>query len=220
VQGKHAPFLADDRFISAYRLGLASAGDRYGRLDIAWRVAVTCWAAQHGSKLPGDFVECGVTTGIHSLAACRYVDLNSLDKSFYLFDTFCGIPVDQMSDTERPDRLAHNANYFSDDYYEQTRRNFEPFASAILIRGKVPDSLPSANIDKVCYLSLDMSITYPERKAIEYFWPKLSTGAFVVLDDYGWHGYEAQAQSMNEFARAVGVEILSLPTGQGLLAKP
>jgi O-methyltransferase len=220
VQGKHVPFLADARFTMAYQRGLAAAGDRYGKLDIAWRVAVTCWAAQHGSRLPGDFVECGVTTGMHALAACHYVDFNSLDKSFYLFDTFCGIPPDQMSDVERPARLLLNENYFSDAYYKEAQRNFEPFPRARLICGKVPDTLPTAGVDRVCYLLLDMSVAYPERKAIEFFWPKLSTGAVVVVDDYAWHGYEPQAQAIDEFARSVGVEILSLPTGQGIIIKP
>jgi hypothetical protein len=64
-----------------------------------------------------------------------------------------------------------------------------------------------------------MNIAYPERKAIEHFWPKLSTGALVVLDDYAWRGYEEQMQSMDEFARSVGVQILTLPTGQGLIVK-
>jgi hypothetical protein len=36
VQGKHVPFLADARFTMAYQRG-AAAGDRYGKLDIAWR---------------------------------------------------------------------------------------------------------------------------------------------------------------------------------------
>jgi hypothetical protein len=80
--------------------------------------------------------------------------------------------------------------------------------------------LHSVNIDKVCYLSIDMNIAYPERKAIEHFWPKLSPGAFVVLDDYGFYGYEEQMATLDQFAESVGVKILALPTGQGLIIKP
>jgi O-methyltransferase len=215
---KQVPFLKDERFMSAYRHGIATAGDRYGKqLEISWRVAVTCWAARHGSKLPGSFVECGVNTGINSLAICEYLDLNALDKSFYLFDTFCGIPPEQMSDAERPNRINYAAMY--PDCYDEIRRTFAPFPRAILVRGKVPDTLASVAIDSVSYLHIDMNIAYPERKAIEHFWPKLSTGALVVLDDYAWRGYEEQMQSMDEFARSVGVQILTLPTGQGLIVK-
>src|SRR5262249_37785130 len=104
--------------------------------------------------------------------------------------------------------------------YEMVSRNFAPFPRAVLVQGKVPDTLSSVAIDKVAYLSIDMNIAYPERKAIEHFWPKLSSGACVVLDDYGWRGYEAQRDTMDDFGRAVGVEILMLPTGQGLVIKP
>jgi hypothetical protein len=31
-----------------------------------------------------------------------------LNKSFYLFDTFSGIPEEQMSDAERQEHVAHS----------------------------------------------------------------------------------------------------------------
>jgi hypothetical protein len=208
--------------MAAYRRGMTSGhmiGGEVGiDLHIEWRVAVACWAAQHGTRIPGDFVECGVNTGILSLAVCEYVNFNSLEKSFYLFDTFAGIPVSQMSPAERPDRLLSNTKY--SDCYELACTNFRAFPRAKLVRGIVPESLSTVEVDRVAYLSIDMNIAYPERKAIEHFWPKLAPGALVVLDDYGWMNYEEQKQTMDDFARGVGVEILTLPTGQGLLVKP
>jgi hypothetical protein len=218
VIGKNVPFLADERFMSAYRRGMNSGHDygKGGDIHIEWRVAVSCWAARHGANLPGDFVECGVNTGIHSLAICEYVGFNALSKRFYLFDTFCGIPDEQRSAQER----AHAANHEYRECYELACANFAPYPGAVLVRGKVPDTLPTVLIEQVAYLSIDMNIAYPERKAIEYFWPKLATGALIVLDDYGWRGYEEQKTAMDEFARGAGVEVLTLPTGQGLLVKP
>ena len=222
VAGKSAEFLSSARFRKAYRRGMDSGhmiGGEYNRdLHIEWRVAICCWAGRHASLLPGDFAECGVNTGIYALAVCDYVDFNALDKSFYLFDTFRGIPELQMSAGEKRDRLISNTKY--PDVFEHAAKNFAPFPRAKLVRGTVPDTLTSVAIDKVAYLSLDMNIAYPERKAIEYFWPRLAPGAVVVLDDYGWSGYEEQKKTMDEFARQVGVEVWMLPTGQGLMFKP
>ena len=222
TSGKNLDFLKKPRFTKAYSRGMNSGhaiGGRMGHdLHIEWRVAVACWAAQHGTHLKGDFVECGVNTGILSLAICDYLNFNSIEKIFYLFDTFSGIPESQMSSIEKPDRLQSNLKY--PDCYEQTKLNFSQFPKARLVRGIVPNSFSEVEIDHVAYLSIDMNITFPERKAIEFFWPKLSSGAMVILDDYGWEGYEDQKQSMDEFALSVGVEILSLPTGQGLVIKP
>ena len=65
-----------------------------------------------------------------------------------------------------------------------------------------------------------MNAAYPERAALEHFWPKLARGAFVVLDDYGWETCRLQREAADAFAASVGVEILTLPTGQGMVVKP
>jgi hypothetical protein len=181
---------------------------------------VVCWAAAHAARLPGDFVECGVNTGIFSLAAAYYVDFNRLDKSFYLFDTFSGIPDDQITDKERTfGRHLENAANF-DECFDVANRNFAIYPRARLIRGRVPDTLSTVTIPKVCYLSLDMNVAAPEIAAIEFFWDKLVPGAPVILDDYGWAPYRVQKEAMDDFAARNRVHILTLPTGQGLLLKP
>ncbi|MDT5093603.1 MAG: O-methyltransferase [Mycobacterium sp.] len=229
---KDISFLTDPRFISAYKRGESSehamrevsGGPQF---DIRWAVAVTTWAASHCAKLPGDFVECGVNTGWHSLAICEYVDFNSLDKDFWLFDTFCGMPEEQMSAGERVFDLRRLGGARPDineqlypECYEVAKANFAPFPRAKLVRGKVPETLDSVEIDRVAYLSIDMNIALPERAAMEHFWPKLTSGAIVVLDDYGWNGMHEQKETHDEFAASQGCEILTLPTGQGLLIKP
>jgi len=69
---------------------MGRATDPNADIHIEWRVYVCCWAAQHACKLPGDFVECGVNTGIFSLAIFNYMDLGA--KRFYLFDTSRAFP--------------------------------------------------------------------------------------------------------------------------------
>jgi O-methyltransferase len=225
LEAKHLGFLTDPRFVRAYNRGMNS-GHHIGRdkgstadIHIEYRVYIECWAAEACLRLDGDFVCCGVNTGIMPLAICDYTDFNSTDKRIWLFDTFTGIPENQMSASERAPRTRENADHFS-DCYAIAAENFAPFARAKLVRGMVPDTLATVPIDRVAYLAIDMNIAYPERKAIEYFWPKLSTGALVVLDDYGWTRYAEQRISMDEFAASVGVSVLTLPTGQGLMMKP
>ena len=226
VFGKNTEFLREPRFVEAYGRGMDS-GHKIGRergsktdIHIEWRIHVLCWAAYHATKLPGDFVECGVNTGICSLAVAHYIDLNSTGKRFYLFDTFSGIPKEQISDRERElNREKENALYY-EECYETACQNFAPFPNAHLIRGRVPDTLSNVQIDRVCYLHLDMNIVAPEIAAIHHFWEKLVPGGQVILDDYGWLGYVPQKEAMDQFAASVACKILTLPTGQGLLLKP
>jgi hypothetical protein len=222
---KSVGFMGDDRFLRAYGRGMNS-GHVIGRptgsdadIHIEWRIAVCCWAGAHAARLPGDFVECGTNTGIMSLAICDYISFNDTGKRFFLFDTFEGIPEEQINPTEASlGRGDENSMY--PECFELTRRNFSPFPKAQLVRGKVPDTLSDVDIESVCYLCIDMNIKEPERAALAHFWPKLVPGAVVIFDDYGWLAYREQKLAHDEFARSVGAEILELPTGQGLMIKP
>jgi hypothetical protein len=41
----------------------------------------------------------------------------------------------------------------------------------------------------------------------------------ILLDDYAYAGYEEQNRAFRLFAIQIGTEILTLPTGQGLILK-
>jgi O-methyltransferase len=218
----NAAFLGDPRFRAAYGAGVDS-GHRICApkdLHIEWRVYVCCWAAEHALRLAaGDFVECGVSTGIVSRAVTRYVDFGACDRRFWLVDTFEGIPLEQASPSER--KLAESKNerhYF--DCSAEVRAHFASMANVEVVKGRVPDVLPSLAIDRVAYLHIDMNIAAPEVAAAEHFWDRLVCGAVVVLDDYGSLAHVEQKAALDEFARARGVAVMTLPTGQGLLIRP
>jgi O-methyltransferase len=215
-------FLKDESFLAAYRKGVATGGHKNTRLEdihIEYRAHIVCWAGQHAMHLPGDFVECGVNRGCLAVTLCNFIDFNKTGKAFYLFDTFLGIPEEQMSETERP-MFTEFSKYMYEECYEIAKQNFAPFPRAKLVRGMVPDTLTSVPIEKVCFLSIDMNIVAPELAAISYFWEKLVPGAIVIFDDYGWKSHYEQKKALDDFASRKGVSIATLPTGQGLLLKP
>lgn len=224
VWGKTVDFLKDPRFRSAYEKGMFSGhriSGTYGvDLHIEWRIHVLCWAASQAARLPGDFVECGVNTGIFSLAICDFTDFGKLgDKTLYLFDTYEGIPREQITEAEkRHKREEFNALAY-EDCFEQAKRNFAHVPNARLVKGRVPESLEAVPIGAVAYLSIDMNIVEPEIAALEFFWDRLVPGAMVVLDDYGWGDHIEQKRAIDVFAASRGTSVLNLPTGQGLIVK-
>lgn len=56
-------------------------------LDQKWRVHTVCWAGSHALHLRGDFVECGITTGLYAVALASYVAMESTDRRFWLLGT-------------------------------------------------------------------------------------------------------------------------------------
>jgi hypothetical protein len=219
--GKTAGFLTDPRFERAYARGWNSGHEKPRHIDDnRWIVHVALWAATQAARLPGDFVECGVDTGMLSLAICDWLDFNSRDKDFWLFDTFNGIPNEQMSDAER-DGIGgwHNRERYT-ECFAQASANFAPWPRCRLIRGAVPQTLAAFPENRrVAYLSIDMNIVVPEIAAIEFFWERLVPGAVVLLDDYGWSTHTAQKEAFDVFARARGAMILTVPTGQGIIIR-
>ena len=102
---------------------------------------------------------------------------------------------------------------------ERVRRTFAEWPNAVIVQGSVPDVLPTIPSVEVAFLHLDMNCAYPETAAFTFFWGRLSPGAMVLLDDYAYHGHEQQTVALDAAANAIGIEILSLPTGQGLIVK-
>jgi O-methyltransferase len=213
-------FIKHPRFQQAYKYGLINA--RSG-ISIEWRVHVAIWAASQCAPLQGDFIECGVHTGILSGAVMTWLDFERMsNKKYYLLDTFEGIPLEQISTTEFSMGVAQmNKKYdFGDKTYLGVKEKFKKWKNCNVIRGKVPDTLTQVKSEKFSYVSIDMNVTAAEIAAAEFLWPKMVPGAIMLLDDYGWESHIQQKIAFDEFALKYGIQILSLPTGQAILMKP
>ena len=220
VHGDH--FRSDPEFRAAYARGIKAGAGVDPHFE--WRVHVALWAARTAAKLPGDFVECGVNAGFISSAIMQRLNWSGIGKQFYLIDTFEGPVFDQFSKNEiergRMDiaRQAMAAGAFVTDM-DRVRDNFSEWRNVQVIRGRVPDILPSIPFGPVSFLHVDLNCAYPEREALRFFWNLLPPNGMVLLDDYAYFGHGAQAEAVDEFAASAGIEVLSLPTGQGLIIK-
>jgi hypothetical protein len=214
ITAHNCDFMKDKRFMDCYnaavKAGLAVSD------KIHWRAHVCCWAATQGEVLEGDFVECGVNKGFLSKIVVDYLDFGKLPKTFYLMDTYEGL-VDRYITKEEKKKGVKAGGY--EPCYEFVVNTFKRYKNVKVIKGTIPDTLVQITARKVAYLSIDMNCVLPEIAAIEYFWDKLVPGAVVILDDYGHSGHELQKYAFDEFVKKKGVEILSLPTGQGLIIK-
>jgi Macrocin-O-methyltransferase (TylF) len=215
-------FRLRQRFQKAYQRGVRAVGEDY---HWHWRVHVALWAAQAAALLDGDFIECGVNRGFMSSAIMDYLDWNELDRRFFLLDTFSGIDLRYVTEEERADGIAEkNAKSIASEFYtfdaEAVRRNFSEWSRVTIIPGSIPDTLPQIVAARIAFVHMDLNCSAPEVAAIRFLWDRLVPGALVVLDDYAYYGYRSQRIGMDQFARSVGIGVLSLPTGQGLLIKP
>jgi hypothetical protein len=202
--------MKDDQFNLAYSAGdeLHSWGEGAA---IHWRAYVLCWAASRAVSLDGDFVECGTNKGGTSLIVFRYVKFENLKKNFYLLDTFSGPDERYISETERKREYPYS--------YDFVKEVFKEYPNVKIIQGPIPDTLPLIKANKISYLHIDLGYRMAEIAAIEFLWEKLVSGGTIVINPYGWSRYRALKHAYDEFASKKGIQILSLPTGQGLIIK-
>lgn len=215
-------FQFDKGFQEAYARGIVSCAGHDP--SFRWRAHVALWAGATAMRLPGDFVECGVNGGFMSSAIMYHVEWNLHKKRFFLIDTFAGPVLSQFSEDEiKRGRQKKVADAFASGAYltnlEQIRNNFSGWRNVHLFPGQIPEILPEVPVQEVAFLHIDLNCAYPERTALEFFWPRLTQGAIVLLDDYACTTLECQKQAMDEAALELGTHILSLPTGQGLILK-
>lgn len=218
VRGLNLSCFAEPKFAAAWNEAVRLNREGWGGdvPNVEWRAHVACWAAQHGLSLEGDFVECGVHTGLLSVTICNYLDFAKQDRNFWLFDTWHGIPAEGEK-AKVEERI--NEDLYYQDVFSYAKRNFSAFPNAKLIQGILPDTLPLADIKKVAYLSIDLNNVRAEMGVIDALWDRISPGAIIVLDDYAFSGFDDQFEAWNDFARQKGKMVVTLPTGQGLLIR-
>jgi hypothetical protein len=211
-------FVREPSFVKAYARGVAAAGVDY---DWQWRVHIGLWAASSAARLEGDFVECGVNRGFLSSAIMELLDWDTRGKTFWLLDTFAGVDETILPPAEREvvqRRPAEGGSAYVDGA-DSVRRNFADWKNVRIIVGSVPSTLDQVDAETISYLHLDMNSSTPEVAALDALWPRLTPGAVVLFDDWGYRGFEPQHEALGAYARDHGLPVVSLPTGQGLLLK-
>jgi O-methyltransferase len=66
--------------------------------------------------------------------------------------------------------------------------NFEKYdlldEKVVFLAGWFKDTLPTANIEKLAIIRLDADLYESTYQALENLYPKLSSGGYIIVDDY------------------------------------
>jgi len=219
IGNRNLSFLSDPRFAAAWA-SVEAAFKRTGDYlpEVRWRLLICLQAARIALNAEGDFVECGTNLGIFSNAICHDLDFGKLNRRFFLFDTFAGIPAEGLTEEERKRTVHLNDGTYS-DCFAKVKKTFENYTNVELVRGKLPDTLSAVEGKRIAFLSIDLNSATYEMQVMRRLWDQLSASAVVVVDDYGFKRHEAQYDAWNEFSARSGAPIIYSPTGQGIIFK-
>jgi len=165
--------------------------------------------------LPGDFVECGVFRGGTALLAARTIrEIDAPNtRQFHLFDSFSGMP----DKTDREETFGRGDFRRTSPAHVQSLLADYPFVK--LHVGFIPDTFNGLSLPTICWAHIDLDLYQSVHDAIEYFYPRLAPGGYMIFDDYGFPSCPGARRAVDEaFSRKPEVP-LCLPTGQCLVVK-
>lgn len=154
------------------------------------------------SRVEGDFVECGVWRGGSMMAAAlTLISEGDTSRDLYFYDTFAGMPrptefdksFDGRTAQSQLDREPRDADIWAHASLEDVRRNIlstgYPEAKIHLIPGKVEDTIPQTQPERISLLRLDTDWYESTRHELLHLFPLLMPDGVLILDDYGhWQG--------------------------------
>jgi hypothetical protein len=146
--------------------------------------------------VPGALVDCGVWNG----GSTVLLSLGAPGREVWAFDSFEGLPAPDIRDG------AVSAQYEGACVGSEARLrdSFARFADASRLNvcpGWFEETFPraAASIASIAVLHVDGDWYESVRLTLETFFPKVSSGGYIVIDDYGtWPGARAATDSFRQ----------------------
>ncbi len=219
-------FLNDRKFMSNYFKASENTNMSKKSHRITYRAYIVNYFANYAltkfKNQNGCFIELGTHKGLIAKSIILNSNIINEKTDFYLFDTYKGIPVNQLSENEKIFANRQNSTIYKENVYDFIINKFNDYNFVKIVQGELPKSLENEDIkiDKIKFLHIDLNNSYAEIASIKKLYESLLIGAPVILDDYCYSElYREQKNSWDKFIKEKNMTILSLPTGQGVFFK-
>lgn len=128
--------------------------------------------------IPGALAEVGVWRGELS----RFLHRCAPERELYLFDTFSGFPPESVGALD----LQNNGDdtRFRDTSVEDVRRSVGASQNIIFRVGIFPQSAVGLERALFSFVMLDLDIYEPTLAALEFFYPRVSSGGYIFIHDF------------------------------------
>ena len=208
------PHLDDSAFVEAVEhiRSFKCFGDHQFQGYPVFRLYVVWQLVRASSRIPGDIVEFGTFRGGNAHIIVSSAKSVGDSRTLFLYDTFSGTPNEGLSPGEEHLAGRHtktSLQFVTEVVGSSGRINFRP--------GVIPDSLSTDGPEQISFMHVDLNAAKPTQDALEWAFPKWHRGGICVLDDYLCSDFEQQRRVVEPFFRSKSLEILSLPTGQGII---
>ncbi len=163
----------------------------------------------HKNKLAGAVAELGVYKGKFA----RYINQHFSDKTLYLFDTFEGFHSN--------DKTIEVSNNFSDGEQDFKNTSVERVLSimpnrekCVIKKGYFPHTAEGMN-EEFCFVSLDTDLYEPIYQGLQFFYPKLVPGGYIMIHDFNNEAYPGVRAAVEKFCNENNANFTPIPDSCG-----
>jgi hypothetical protein len=181
--------------------------------------------------IAGDFIETGAWRGGGSIFMRGCLNALGQEKRIsWVADSFEGLPE---PDESRPKEFDFYHSPMMQQHYSkmaaslgEVQENFRAYGlnsdCVKFLKGWFKDTLPTAAIEKLAVMRLDGDYYASTMDALTNLYPKLSSGGFAIIDDYGEDLWTNCRQAVDDFRSANGISepIQMVDTRCGFWRKP
>ncbi len=145
--------------------------------------------------IPGDVAECGVYKGQNTFFFSQTLLDNGSEKTLHAFDSFCGFPQDSKDGVD--------LKKFSDVKFEDVFEFLSQRENVSIHKGYFDEVLPSFGDLVFSCVILDCDLYDSYKTCLEFFYPRMSPGGVIVLDEYFSKKYPLARVAIDEFCKTV-----------------
>lgn len=164
-------------------------------------------------KLDGDVCEFGVAQGAMSALLANEIQTTT-GKKLWLFDSFKGLPYPTEKDKLIDDifnlgsicKYAGTMSYPVDEVRSRLRDISFPPERVKIVSGFIEETINYKDLpEKVCFAFVDFDFYNPIMISLRFLDAHLSSGGFIVVDDYGFFSSGAKT-AVDEFTEEYQVK--------------
>ena len=190
------------------------AAEKY-TLVTADRCYVLYTLGKQALALGGEFWECGVYKGGTAILLAKVIAEYGKQSGtkLHLFDTFEGMPdVNAQKDW-------HKSGDFKDTSEEVVSARVGHPDLVVTHKGFIPDTFKGLEFSKISFAHIDVDIYQSILDSLDFIYPRLMTGGFIIFDDYGFPTCPGARQAVDEFFTNKPEQPLAMASGQAIVFK-
>lgn len=186
-------------------------------LDIRYLFLISLANEIKRNNILGDIAELGVYRGVFA----KRIHALLPDRHFYLLDTFNSFSEEQVDYDRKKYNLRQDygaVDRFSNTSVELALKTIGNDNWVHPIVGLFPETGEHIKDKKFAFVSLDADLYQPMKDGIEFFYPRLSPGGYIMVHDFNSPAYPGSHDAILEFAKSNNVSYIPIPDNAGSCA--